>query len=134
METFEEKYMDILQNIEFALVQPYREDEAMTDFETLNAINALIRTYTAEMRRRPQPDLSLSELEQKSYALVQNMCELRLGREQLERNGEPIGLKMRTVTVGEIVDCLKRVRRSVQLWQKKGGHRGYYEFVSQFVQ
>jgi len=133
METFEDRYMDILQNIELALVQAYTEDEAMTDFETLNTVNALIRSYTAEMRRRAEPPLNLNPLEQKSCDLARGMCEMRLGREQLKRDNEPIGLEMRTVSVGEIVDCLKRIRKSVQLWQKKGGRRGYYEFISQFV-
>jgi hypothetical protein len=133
METFEDRYLDILQNIESALIRPYLEDEEMTDFETLNAVNALIRSYTAEMRRRSQPDLKLNPLEQKSYGLARSMCELRLGRTELERDGEPIELEMRTVTVSEMVDCLKRIRRSVQIWQKEGGRRGYYEFISGFM-
>jgi hypothetical protein len=133
METFEDKYMDVLQNIEFALTQPYRDHAEMTDFETLNAVNALIRSYTAEQRRRSQPELNLTSLEQESYDAAQMMCELRLGREQLAKDGEPIDMKMRTVTVGEIIACLKRIRRSVQMWQKKGGRRGYFDFASQFV-
>ncbi len=32
-----------------------------------------------------------------------------------------------------MIACLKRIRSSIQLWNKEGGRRGYLNFVSQFV-
>jgi len=134
-ETFEEKYEDVLQNIEFALVQVYREHKEMTDWEARDAVNALIRTYKAELRGRTAPSLQLKPLVQKAYDSVQGMCEWRLGREHMvDENKQPVDLEMKPQTVDEIIACLQRVLRSIELWQKEGGRRGYFNFVSQFVQ
>jgi hypothetical protein len=136
MRTFEERYQDVLQNLELALVQVYREHEAMTDWEALNAINGLIRSYTAEERKRPSPQLNLSLLAQEAYYSVEAMCELRLGRAHLtDKEGNPFrpGAAMPPKSLSEIIACLKRIRKSIELWQKEGGRRGYFEFVNGFL-
>ncbi|HEX6385877.1 MAG TPA: hypothetical protein VF177_14500 [Anaerolineae bacterium] len=134
MGDFEEEYQDVLQNIEFALVQVYREHDDMTDWEAEQAINGLIRTYTAEERSRSEPNLRLQPLAEEAYDRVVAMCEWRLGRTQLvDESGEEVDLLIEPVTVSEMVDCLKRVRRSIQMWRKEGGRRGYFEFVGQFL-
>jgi hypothetical protein len=136
METFEDQYLDVLHNIESALAGAYREYEDMTDFETLNAVNALIRTYTAQQRRRSEPVLNLNPLEQTAYDAARAMCDWRLGSDSVKlqtEEGEPVELEIEPLTVGEIIACLKRVRKSVQLWQKEGGRRGYFEFVNRFL-
>ncbi len=33
----------------------------------------------------------------------------------------------------EMIACLHRILRSIELWQKEGGRRGYYNFVNQFI-
>ena len=134
MEKFEEKYQDVLHNIETALVQVYREQDEMTDWEALTAVNGLIRTYTAEQRGRKTPNLKLDDLTQETFDNVQFMCEWRLGRTHLENEaGQAIDTGMEPKTVSEIIACLKRVRKSIQRWQKEGGRRGYFNFVSQFI-
>jgi hypothetical protein len=40
---FEERYGDVLQNIEFGIVQVYREHREMTDWHAESAVEALIR-------------------------------------------------------------------------------------------
>ncbi len=78
-EPFEEKYEDVLQNIEFALMSVYREHPEMTDFESLDAIQALTRMYQAEMQGRTLPTLKLKLLAQEAYDRVKRMCDWRLG-------------------------------------------------------
>lgn len=48
MEPFEEKYQDVLHNIETALVQSYREQDEMADWEALTAVTnqRLPQTHT----------------------------------------------------------------------------------------
>ena len=134
MKPFEEKYQDVLHNIETALVQVYREQDEMTDWEALTAVNGLIRTYTAEQRGRKAPNLRMDILTQAAYDNVQFMCEWRLGRAHLEGEaGQAFDMGMEPKTVSEIVACLKRIRKSIELWQKEGGRRGYFNFVSQFI-
>ncbi len=63
------------------------------------------------------------------------MCEMRLGRDSMrDKKGKEVKLDMKPITVEEIIACLKRIRKSVEGWYKRGGRRGYYEFIRQFVQ
>ena len=44
----------------------------------------------------------------------------------------PLGL-VESISLDEIVACLKRVRKSINRWTRTGGRQGYLTFVSQFV-
>ncbi len=33
------------------------------------------------------------------------------------------------IRLQEMYDCLKRIRKSIQTWSKRGGRRGYLEYV-----
>lgn len=133
-EPFEKKYEGVLQNIEFALVQEYNAHPEMTDWDAQEAVNGLIRAYQTEARGKPIPALKLAPLHQEIYDAVQAMCEWRLGREQmLDDQGAPVAAEMKPRTIDEIVACLKRIRRSIEMWNKELGRRGYYDFVSDYV-
>jgi hypothetical protein len=132
---FEEKYLDVLQNIEFGIVNVYRQHHELTNWDAMDAVEALIRHYTAEARNRTPPTVSLSELSQLVFDSVKAMCEWRLGRDELlDQDDRPVGPDMEPKTVDEIIACLKRIRRSIRFWEKKGGRQGYLNFVSEFVQ
>jgi hypothetical protein len=133
MSTFEEKYEDVLMGIEMAIVPVYRDSPDMSDWEALNAINALIRAYTARVRKRDEPTVNLSPLERQVYDAVKALCEWRLGNPDYAPPDMAEYAEVKPLTTGEIIDCLKRIRRSIQLWQKEGGRRGYYEFASGFL-
>jgi len=132
---FEQQYEDILQNIEFGIVQVYREHPDMTDWDALNAVENLIRLYNAEVKGR-QPALpSLDSLAQSVYESVKMMCEWRLGRETPFRDdeGAPVETVLDPITLDEMIDCLKRVRKSINRWHREGGLQGYLTFVSEFI-
>ncbi|HRQ39274.1 MAG TPA: hypothetical protein PLD25_15310 [Chloroflexota bacterium] len=134
MPTFEERYNDPLRSMEIALVQTYRADENMSDWETLNALNALIRQYTAVQRRRQPPHLTLSPLAQQSYDELKFVCQGWLGHNPvLDEAGQMADLGDKALSLQEVIDCLKRLRRSVEYWQKEGGRRGYFEFINDFL-
>ncbi len=132
---FEERYEDVLQNIEFGVVQVYGEHPEMTDWQALRAIEALIRAYQAETRGRQTAPPSLDTLAQEVYDSVEAMFEWRLGRETLfqDEEGEPVELTVEPITLDEIIACLKRVRKSINRWNRRGGRQGYLTFVSQFI-
>jgi hypothetical protein len=133
-EAFEDKYLDVLQNIESSIVEVYREHPEMTDWDALNAIQALIRFYQAQARKRSAIQPSLSPLAQATFEAVRGMCEWRLGRTHVEViDGRATDLETTPKTLDEIVACLKRIRGSIEMWNKEGGRRGYLDFVSQFV-
>ena len=130
----EEEYQGVLQNLEFILVQVYRNSPDMVDYDALAGINGLIRTYTAQTRKRKPPELRLKLYQQKAFDSVQGMCEVLLGNEKFQdEDGNPINIPIEIITLNELTACLKRIRKSIQLWQKKGGRRGYFEFVNEFL-
>lgn len=130
----EEENTDILQNIEFAIVRVYHENLMLVDFDVENALSALISTYGAQMKNLEPRVPNLNERARKVYDAVKVMCDWRLGRESMtdvsgnpvEQGPEPVGLEV-------ISACLKRVRRSVQRWNKEGGRQGYLTFIQRFI-
>jgi len=133
-EPFEEKYEDVLQNIEFGIVQIYRAHPEMTDAEALNAVEAAIRFYQAEANKRNPPPLRLSPLAQEAFNSAKAMCEWRMGRtHMLDEKNQPVDVEMTPRTVDEIVVCLKRIRRSIEFWNKRGGRQGYLNYVIEFL-
>ncbi|MCX7838190.1 MAG: hypothetical protein N2559_01855 [Anaerolineae bacterium] len=133
---FVNKYFDVLQNIEVALVQTYKTHKEMTDWDTRDALKALIRTYKAERNGRAAPTLKLNVFAQAAYDNAKMMCEFRLGRREvklLTQDGKPPQNLPAPLTLDEIIACLQYILNSVELWHKEGGQRGYYNFVRQFL-
>jgi hypothetical protein len=140
---FEEKYLDVLQNIEFGIVSVYRQHPEMLDWDALKAVETLIREYQAEQADRPVPEVDLKPLPQQVYESVKAMCEWRLGRSQAKeeekksffklRSKKPAELSIEPKTTEEIVLCLKRIRKSIERWNKRSGRQGYLDFISEFI-
>lgn len=131
---FEEEYQDVLQNIEFAIVNTYHQQPDLVDYDVETVLSALIRTYQAEQSGREVSLRPLNELRQELHDAVKLMCDWRLGRAELTREDQPADLpEPRTVTLDEIIACLKRIRKSVQKWTRQGGRQGYLTFVEQFI-
>lgn len=133
-DSFEEKYLDVLQNIESALVAAYEDHAALTDWDARDAVKALIRTYKAELNGRAAPALKLNPLAQEAYTNAKMICDFRLGRATiLSEDGNPLPQAPTPKTLDEMIACLQRILRSIELWQKEGGRRGYYNFVRHFI-
>ena len=130
----EEDYLDILQNIEFAIMSVYRDNPLLVDFDVEAAINALISFYHAQPQSHEARRPNLNERATLVYERVQAMCDWRLGREGfVTADGSEDGPRPEPVTLDVIVACLKRIRKSIQRWNKEGGRQGYLTFVGRFV-
>lgn len=131
----EDHYLDVLQNIEAAIVQVYREHPELADGNVDLALEGLVRLYQAEARGRAAPVLRLRELEQQVYDGVKEMCDWRMHRTRPDpqESDEPVLLPGTPLTVEEIVACLKRIRKSIALWTKQGGRQGYLDYIAQFI-
>jgi hypothetical protein len=127
----EEEYQDLLQNIEFAIVQVYRREPELTDYEVKKALDALERRYKAVARGREAPTHGLDGLPEQVFQEVEATCEWRLGTNTLEQDGEP--LEVPAVPVDVIVQCLRRIGKSVQFWTREMGRQGYLEYVSPYL-
>ena len=130
MKKFGEKNLDVLQNIEFAIVRVYRADSSLLDVDAKEALDALVRHYHAEEEQRRPPVMKLSERSERVFESVQGMCEWRLGRAPFP--GE-VEMHDSDLPVSELVECLRKIQKSVPLWSKQGGRKGYLDFVSGFM-
>lgn len=127
----EEEYLDVLQNIEFAIVSVYKEHPDLRDTQVMRALDALIDHYRAEARGHHPKEHRLPETEALIFERVKDMCEIRLGREKLAT--ELPDLSPETKTADEILTCLRKIRKSADKWNKRGGRQGYLQFVTSFI-
>lgn len=130
----EEEYLDVLQNIEFAIVSTYHDHPEMVDAHVIFTLEAVINSYRAEMAERPPDQASSSPVETALYNAVRRMCEWRLGRIPPDSSeASELGPAPEPKRVDEIILCLKRVLKSVNGWNKNAGQRGYLSFIVQYV-
>jgi hypothetical protein len=67
------------------------------------------------------------------YQAVKAICDWRMGRENmLDETGQPFPTD-ETLRVDEILACLKRIRKSIAMWNKEGGSQGYLNYIRQFI-
>ena len=132
-QTFEERYLDVLQNLEFGIIQVARRHPKMSDWEALAAVEALMQVYRAEATGREARLPELDPLAEETYGIVESMCEWRLGRGQfVDNEGEPMELPVEPITAEEMYKCLKRIRDSIRKWTKRAGRQGYLRYIDQF--
>jgi hypothetical protein len=124
----EDEYPDVLQNIEFAIVSVYREKSDLYDFSVMRALDALIEVYGSELRGRAPQNFHLSAPENLIFERTKAICEMRLGRH--ERAQALLG---DAKTLDVILACIKKIRKSVERWNKRSGRQGYLQFASQFI-
>ncbi|PIU28720.1 MAG: hypothetical protein COT09_04075 [Candidatus Hydromicrobium americanum] len=131
----EDKYTDVLQNIEFGIVMTYRDHPELSDYGVMRMLKALIDSYIAEKIGRSPRHFPLSDVERLLLENVRRMCEWRLGRASLSNDvSKDKEIVPEPRSVDEIVLCLKRILKSVNRWNKRGGRQGYLNFIIQYVQ
>jgi hypothetical protein len=128
----EDEYFDVLQNLEWAIVNEFRQDRSILDLDTRDAANALVRHYEAEAESRSATGgAPMSARATRIFEAVRQICEWRLGRAPAP-DKSPSELDA-SLTAAELVLCLKRIRKSIDFWTKKGGRQGYLNYVSEYV-
>lgn len=129
MSSFEDQYLDVLQNIEMAIVMVYREHRDLLDYDVDAVLNLLWKEYRNEQINKATPKPILNANAQLVYERVRQMCEWRLGRTVITAGDEFVKMKPEPISIDEITDCLKRIRKSVELWNKRSGRQGYLYFI-----
>jgi len=131
---FQEQYADVLQNIEFAIVDTWQRMPELLDYHVDAALEAAIGHYSAEQQGRTRRAVQLEGARLAVYEAVRNVCEWRLGRAALATGANAHrDAPLEPKRVDEMVSCLKRIRKSAQGWTKRGGRQGYLQFVSRYV-
>jgi hypothetical protein len=129
MPSFEDKYLDVLQNIEMAIVGVYRNNRQLLDYDVDRILELLWTEYRNEVSGKKIAMPALNENAQMIYDRVRQVCEWRLGRSNDIKTKGWLQAKPEPISVDEIMDCLKRIRKSVKLWNREGGRQGYLYFI-----
>jgi hypothetical protein len=125
-----EDYQDVLQNLEFSVISLYRRNPEMTDHVALRAYEAAYERYRAEQRGHAPKPRGLTGLDAETCDAICAMCEWRLGRDPgPDKKGPPV----EPITAEEMVACLRRLTRSVNLHTRRAGRQGYLNYVAHFV-
>lgn len=129
----EEEYADVLQNIEAAIVEVFRNNTQVVDRDVLAAVEALIKTYKRSVSRSGLPSPGPPGRAGSVYNQCLRICEWRLGKRPFEDGKlEESDPKPGELSVDEIVLCLQRLRKSIRFWHAQAGPRGYLKYVQQF--
>ena len=132
--SIEEEYTDVLQNIEAAIVNVYRQRRNLLDYDVEEALDALIYDYKTQQQQRAAMPHRFTERPEYIYQAVKQICEWRLDRESLTKRWySGSGAELKPLQVEEIVACLKRIKKSLQRWNKQGGRQGYLQFIEQYI-
>lgn len=133
-ESFEERYKDVLLNMESVLMPLYNQHAKMTDHSVIYAIETLIKSLNAEEQGRTITLPDFQPHEKDAFDSLRAISYWLMGKGQMtDENGQEIDMKLEPKTLEEIIACLKRIHKSVQFWLKRGGRRGYYEYVSKYL-
>ncbi|WP_422461719.1 hypothetical protein [Endozoicomonas sp. ALB115] len=136
---FTEEYEDVLQNLEYPIMNYYYQNPVLEDWDVKRALEAAIEHYRAEFANRPPKTKNLSLFEQQLSSQLITICEWRLGRVSLDEvtaMTEEYAYQFKEddfiKTSEELQKCLKRIIKSVERWNRVGGKQGYLNFTAQF--
>ena len=129
---WKEENLDVFQNLEFAIVEVWRANPAMTDHTAQRAYEAARQHYRAEQRGQPPKPQALTGLDADAFAAVQAMCEFRLGRDPGPPSEEDVPVT--PITLETLTACLQELAKSVERHTRSGGRQGYLQFIDGFLQ
>lgn len=130
------QHESVLNSMERVIIDLYRAHPDLTDHQVDKILNALERVYTAEIRSKSPPTLRFTPLEQQLYDELKAVCDAWLQRIDLATANKgrkyPFELDS-SKTVEDIITCLKRLMRSIKLWTKEYGMRGYLNYIKDYL-
>lgn len=129
--SFEDDYLDVLQNLEYMIVDTYRENSDLLDFDVLIVLDAIMNFYISGIRGVEPRNFNLSGKQSELYRAVKEVADYRITGKTTDDEGNEYEIE--PITVNELLDCLKRIKKSVQFWTKEMGRQGYLNYVSNFI-
>ncbi|MGH8017010.1 MAG: hypothetical protein ACREIA_01760 [Opitutaceae bacterium] len=124
--------LDVLQNLEFAIVQIWRAHPEMTDYVAERAYEAAFQHYRAELRGHTPKPHGLTGLDAEASDALFAMCQFRLARGPCPVETDAPG-EIGCVPLEQIVDSLRELSRSVRRHTGRGGRQGYLTFIDGFL-
>ncbi|MBD3309485.1 hypothetical protein GF348_24110 [candidate division KSB3 bacterium] len=131
----EDQYLDVLQNLEFAIIEMARKTPELTDWHVQSAVKALVRHYKAQVAGKEKASPShLDPLARETYDRLHTMSRFLLGEGKfLNEAGEPVEIPFDAIMPPEMYECLKRIQKSIRRWNRLGGRKGYLNYIDQFL-
>jgi hypothetical protein len=140
-----ETYMVQLHSIEQAIIAIYRQNEELVDWDVLRVVETLINEYQAKRTDRATRSKPLQPNAQEVYENVRPVCESLLEQStmKVETQEKKFGIfpikvvkeiPVASISIDEIILCLKSLRGSIQFWSKESGRQGYLEYVNKFIE
>ncbi|MCW7552764.1 hypothetical protein NX722_08935 [Endozoicomonas gorgoniicola] len=123
-----EEYEDVLQNLEFPIMNYFRRNSALQDTEVKRSLEATIEHYRAEYAKRAPKNMHLSNVEQR----IMRRIDLEAVIAITDHFAYQFNPENFVKTSEELQKCLKRIIKSVDRWHSLGGQQGYLNFTSQF--
>lgn len=120
--------LDVLQNLEFAVVAVWHQHPEMNNYHVMRAYDAAIEVYRALARDQTSKPVKLTGLDALLFESIKEICEWRLGR--VAKTGET---EMPAISAEVLVGCLRKLRKSVDRWTQRGGRQGYLQFIEKFL-
>ncbi|RLV57897.1 hypothetical protein D5018_20145 [Parashewanella curva] len=118
---FEEQFIVELQAIESSIVGVYRKNAETYDSQVERALSAVVKDLKAKQKNTTiQPNSSLSGNDFQLYSAITNAC-------QTLSDSDP------ELSLEDLLNCCKAVKKSVKRWNKEYGRQGYITFISRFV-
>ncbi|OGF48305.1 MAG: hypothetical protein A2452_12345 [Candidatus Firestonebacteria bacterium RIFOXYC2_FULL_39_67] len=125
----EDKYIDVLANLETNIVKKYKENSEITDYDVIRVVEIVIEIFNAEKAGRQPRSYSLSERESCIFDCVYAISGWSLGRAKLEEKRD---VNPNIKTVDEVVYCLKKIKKSAEKHSQSRGKHGYLDFITNF--
>ncbi len=115
-----EKYLDVLQNIEFGLKQVYENNADASDSDIIISLpKAIISIKQKNGFAKNQDASPKNQTEKDVIDYISEIAEARIG-------------KINNLTLKEYIKCINKVEKSVKR-HNAYGRRGYYEFIKNYV-
>lgn len=128
----DDEQIDVLQNLEFAIVEVWRANPTMTDYTAQRAYEAARQHYRAEQQGHPPKPPALTGLDATAFEALKAMCEFRLGR---QAGPPPVAedVPVTPITLETLIACLQELAKSVERHTRHGGRQGYLQFIDGFL-
>jgi hypothetical protein len=127
--------LDVLQNMEFAIVSALETHPDMVDTDVMCGLDAAIRNLRDLERGRIPREPNLDAVTAEIFHRVMGICFMRMRRAAIADGGagcesaDGIIPESALLPAATISRCLKKIRKSVDNWHGVGGRRGYLEFI-----
>lgn len=113
---FAEKYIGILLPLEAFVVFSFRQHPKMYDSDVLCVYEALLKDIKAKLTNYTAPQHKLEGVSDEIYAELNKFLEE----------------KCSSYSILEIQECLKTLEKSLKMWNRERGSRGYLNFINEF--